>query len=180
MRAGVAIGLAATGLVMAWQAGPAAAAEPFKVGVIQQRAVVEQTKAGKRGLASLKEFQASRERIIGVDDAELKKLEAELNSKESGLSEAAKREKQERFRAKFESYQRRIQEFNGEIQQKQSEATADFLKKLDVAVQAVAEKGGFAAVIDVGGASSVQVVLYAHPSINLTEKVVKEFDRRNK
>ncbi len=180
MRAGLWIGLAATGLVLACQAGPAAAAESFKVGVIQQRTVVEKTKAGKRALASLKEFSASRERIIAVDDAELKKLEDELKSKDSGLSEAARQEKQEQFRAKFENYQRRIQEFNGEIQQKQSEMTVEFLKKLDVAVQAVAEKGGFAAVIDEGGAATVQVVLYAHPSVNLTDQVVKEFDRRNK
>lgn len=180
MRAGLWIGLAATGLVLAWQAGPAAAAESFKVGVIQQRAVVEKTKAGKRALASLKEFSASRERIIAVDDAELKKLEEQIKSQEGGLSEAAKQEKQEQFRAKFENYQRRIQDFNAEIQQKQSEITAEFVKKLDVAVQAVAEKGRFAAVIDAGGVATVQVVIYAHPSVELTDEVVKEFDRRNK
>ncbi len=180
MRAGKAIGSLAVGLVLVCQAGPAAAAESFKVGVIQQRTVVEKTKAGKRALESLKEFQASRERIIAVDDAELKKLEEQIKSQEGGLSEAAKQEKQEQFRAKFENYQRRIQAFNGEIQQKQSQVTAEFLKKIDEAVRAVAERGGFAAVIDEGGVATVQVVLYAHPSVNLTDQVVKEFDRRNK
>lgn len=180
MRAGKAIGLLTAGLVLVLQAGPAAAADAFKVGVIQQRTVVEKTKAGKRAMESLKEFQASRQRIIAADDEELKKLEDQIKSQEGGLSEAAKQEKQEQFRVKFENYQRRIQAFNSDIQQKQLAVTGDFQKKIDEAVQAVAEKGRFAAVIDEGGVATVQVVLYAHPSVNLTAEVVKEFDRRNK
>ena len=155
-------------------------AESVKVGVIQQRTIIEKTKAGKRALDTLKEFQASRQRIIAADDEELKKLEDTVKSQESGLSEAAKAEKQEQFRVKFENYQRRIQDFNREIQQKQQEVTGEFQKKIDEAVQTVAEKGGFTAVIDEGGAATIQVVLYAHSSVNLTDQVVKEFDRRNK
>jgi len=180
MGAGMAIWAVAVGLMMVLQAGPASAAEPFKVGVIQQRVIIEKTKAGKRALDSLKEYQASRQRIIAADDEELKKLEDALKSQESGLSEAAKREKQEQFRGKFENYQRRIQDFNREIQQKQQEVTGEFQKKIDEAVQAVAEKGGFTAVLDEGGVATIQVVLYAHASVNLTDQVVKEFDRRNK
>jgi len=157
----------------------AAAAESFKVGVIQQRTIIEKTKAGQRALEALKEFQASRQRIIATDDEELKKLEDELKTQESGLSEAAKQAKQEQFRVKFENYQRRIQEFTQEIQQKQKEMTEEFQQKIDEAVRVVAERNGFAAVIDEGGVATIQIVLYAHPSINLTEQVIKEFDRRN-
>jgi len=103
-----------------------------------------------------------------------------MKSQEGGLSETEKKNKQEQFRAKFENYQRRIQEFNREIQQKQQEVTGEFQKKIDEAVQAVAEKGGYTAVLDEGGVASIQVVLYAHPSVSLTDQVIKEFDRRNK
>jgi len=180
MKAGMALWAVAAGLMLASLAGTAPAAESVKVGMIQQRTIIEKTKAGKRALDTLKEFQASRQRIIAADDEELKKLEDALKSQESGLSEAAKKEKQEQFRVKFENYQRRIQDFNREIQQKQQEVTGEFQKKIDEAVQAVAEKGGFVAVVDEGGAATIQVVLYAHASVNLTEQVVKEFDRRNK
>jgi outer membrane protein len=186
MKAGMASWAVAAGLLVVSQSGLAglaelaSAAEPFKVGVIQQRTIIEQTKAGKRAMDSLKEFQGSRQRIIATDDQELKKLEDELKAKESVLSESAKLKKQEEFRGKFENYQRRIQNFDREIQQKQKEVAVEFQKKIDEAVQAVAEKGGFTAVIDEGGAATIQVVLYAHASVNLTDQVVKEFDRRNK
>lgn len=180
MRAGVVWWMVAAGLAVLCEIGLAVAAESNKVGVIQQRTIMEKTKAGKRALETLQEFQASRQRIIAADDEELKKLEDEIKGQESGLSEPAKREKQEQFRAKFENYQRRIQDFTREIQQKQKELTDEFQKKIDEAVQAVAEKNGFAAVIDEGGTATIQIVLYAHPSVNLTEQVIKEFDRRNK
>jgi outer membrane protein len=180
MKAGMFFGIAAVGLAMTFLAGPALAAESVKVGMIQQRVIIEKTKAGKRAMEGLKEFQASRQRIIAADDEELKKLEDQLKSQESNLSETAKAEKQEQFRVKFEAYQRRIQEFNNEIQQKQRSVTEEFQKKIDEAVAAVAEKNGFTAVLDQGGVATIQVVLYAHPSVDLTEQVVKEFDRRNK
>ena len=100
MKAGMVFGVAA-GLVMMFLAGLASAGESVKVGVIQQRVIIEKTKAGKRALDSLKEYQASRQRIIAADDEELKKLEDALKSQESGFSEAAKKEKQEQFRVKF-------------------------------------------------------------------------------
>jgi outer membrane protein len=168
------------GLAAALLQGPAVADESAKVGMIQQRVIIEKTKAGKRAMESLKEFQASRQRIIAADDEELKKLEDSLKTQEGGLSEKEKTDKQERFRVKFEEYQRRIQEFNREIQQKQQEVTGEFQRKIDEAVQAVAERGGFTAVLDEGGVATIQVVLYAHPSVNLTDQVVKEFDKRNK
>lgn len=168
------------GLLMLAQTELASTAESSKVGVIQQRVVLEKTKAGKRALEALKDFQASRRLIAEADDQELKKLENELKAQESTLSESQKRNKQEQFSTKFENYQKRLQDFEREIQQKQKELSDDFQKKMDEAVQVVAEKGGFAAVIDEGGAPMIQIVLYAHPSVNLTAQVIKEFDRRNK
>ena len=180
MRGGVASVAVAVGLLTVFQTGTVGAAESGKVGMIQQRAIVEKTKAGKRALESMREFQASRQRIIAADDQELKKLEDELKAKESVLSEAAKMKKQEEFRGKFETYQRKLQGFQSELQQKQKQMSDDMQKKIDEAVQAVADKGGFVAVLDEGGVATIQVVLYAHPSVDLTEQVIKEFDRRNK
>jgi len=177
MKTGLMWGAIVAGMIAG---GPVSAGEAVKVGVVQQQLIIEKTKEGKRALETLKEFQASRQRIISADDADLKKLEDEVKSQEGGLSEAEKAKKQEQFRVKFEAYQRRIQDFNNEIQQRQQAITEQFRKKIDEAMQVVAEKGGFIAVLDEGGVSTIQVVLYAHPSIDLTEQVIKEFDRRNK
>jgi len=48
------------------------------------------------------------------------------------------------------------------------------------AASAVAQKEGYTAVIDRGSESTVKIVVYGHPSVDLTEQIIKEFDRQNK
>lgn len=173
--------LAAGALLLGLCQGAAGqAAETLKVGVIDQQAVMEQTKAGKRAIGALKAFSTTRQRIISTDDVELKKLEQELTAQDGGLSESAKQEKQEQFRAKFESYQRRVQEFNREVQAKQKEVAEEFQKKIAQAAAAVAKKAGYAVVLEKGSDATMKIVLYQRDAIDLTDEVAKEFDRRHK
>jgi outer membrane protein len=160
--------------------GPGVSAESFKVGVIDPQKVLERTKAGKRALDSIKEFSSSRQKIIAADDEQLKQLENELKRQESGMSEVTKREKQEQFRTKLQNYQKRIQDFNREIQAKEKEMAEEYQKKIDEAAAAVAERQGYAAVLDKGNEATLRIVIYNQDAIDLTDEVIREFDRRNK
>jgi outer membrane protein len=159
------------------------AADTVKVGVVSQQSVLERSKAGKRALDELREFSAARQRIVSADDEELKRLETELKKDDANASDAQKREKQEKqeqFRVKFENYQRRLQDFNREIQAKQKQMIEEYQAKIDQAAAAVAEKNGLAAVLDKGSESTLKIVIYASDSLDVTEQVIKEFDRQNK
>ena len=152
----------------------------FKIGVIDQQVIMEKTKAGKRALEGMKEFTVARQKIVASDDEDLKQLEKTLKAQESGVSEADKREKQELFRTKLEAYQRLLQDFRTEIQVKQKELFEEYSKKIDQATKVVAEKEGYAVVLDKGNENTLKVVLYHRSAIDLTDQVVKEFDRQNK
>jgi outer membrane protein len=156
------------------------AAEPVKVAVIDQQAVMERSKAGKRALEDMKSYSQTRQNIINADDQELKALEQALQDPNSKLSDAAKQEKQEQFRTKLEAYQRRLGEFNREIQQKQREMVAEYSRKIADAAQAVAQKEGYVAILDKGNDAVIRVVIYHQPALDVTDLVVKEFDRRNR
>ncbi len=157
-------------------AGAAQAAEAFKVGVVNQRAVLERTKAGKRELDRLKEFSATRQRIVAADDEELKRLEAEIRN--GSLTDEQKTQKTELFRVKLEAYQRRLEEFNREIQAKQQELLDEYSKRISAVTSEIAKKGGYAAVLDSGSNETLRIVLYFSRAIDLTDQVIKEFDRR--
>lgn len=170
------IGVAALWLAMV---SPALSDDTFKVGVMNQQAVVEQSKAGKRALEELKAYSTSRQRIINADDLELKELQQATQDEK--LPDSTKQEKQSQFQAKLDAYQRRLSDFNREIQQKQRDMVAEYSKKVQAAAQAVGEKNGFAAVIDKGNETvMMRIVLYHQPALDVTDQVVKEFDRQNK
>lgn len=170
--------MAGCGLLLACWAGSAQAAEAIKIAIIDQQAVIERSKAGKAALEEVKAYQATRQKIINADEQELKELEQALQDPNSKLTEAAKQEKQEQFRTKVEAYQRRLQDFNREIQQKQREMAEQYSKKIAEAAQVVAQKEGFMAVLDRGNESMFRIVLYYQPALDVTDLVVKEFDRQ--
>jgi outer membrane protein len=157
---------------------PGLSAESFKVAVMDQQMVIEQSKAGKRALEELKAYSMTRQKIINADDQELKELEQTIQ--EGKLTDSAKQEKQGQFQAKLETYQRRLADFNREIQQKQREMVVEYSKKVQVAAQVVGEKNGYVAIIDKGNEAVIKIVLYHQPVLDLTDQVVKEFDRQNK
>ena len=163
-----------------WFAHAAVAAETFKVGVMDQQAVMEQSKAGKRALEEMKSYSLTRQKIVNADDQELKDMELSLQDPNSKLSEPAKQEKQEQFRTKLEAYQRRLADFNREVQQKQREMVTEYAKKIAAAAQAVAQKDGYQAILDKGSDAMVRIVLYYQPALDVTDRIVKEFDSQNK
>lgn len=168
------------GAVALWLAmvSPVLSEETFKVAVMNQQAVVEQSKAGKRALEELKAYSMTRQKIINADDQELKELQ--LAIQDGKLTDSAKQEKQGQFQAKLEAYQRRLADFNREIQQKQREMVAEYMKKVQAAAEVVGEKYGYVAIIDRGNDATMKIVLYYQPALDLTDQVVKEFDRQNK
>ncbi len=58
-------------------------------------------------------------------------------------------------------------------------AVDEYMKKISTATKAVAEKSGFSLVVDKGSEQTVKIVIYNKDTIDLTDQVIKEFDRTN-
>ncbi len=166
-------------VLVVW-AQQAQAVDAQKIGVMDQQAVMERSKTGKSALEEIKQYSATRQKIIEADELELKDLERTLQESVSKLSEADKQDKQEQFRVKVEAYQRRLQEFNREVQQKQRDMVGEYSKRIADAAQVVAQKEGYLAILDKGNEALVRIVLYHHPGLDVTDLIVKEFDRQSK
>ncbi len=155
-------------------------AADFKMGVIDPQTVLEKTKAGKRALDALREYAQARQKLLAQDEDDLKGMEKQLKEQEASLSDAAKKEKQDKFRAKIADYQKRLQEFNQELAAKQKGLVDEYMKKIAASTQSVAEKTGFTMVVDKGSEQTIKIVIYNKDTIDLTDQVIKEFDRVNK
>jgi outer membrane protein len=152
----------------------------FKMGVVDPQSVLEKSKAGKRALEGLREYVSTRQKLLAKDEEDLRNYEKQLKEQASKLSDAEKREKEVQFRTKVQDFQKRAQEFNLELQKKQKDLVDEYMKKISAATQTVAEKGGVALVVDKGSEQTVKIVIYNKETIDLTEQVLKEFDRVNK
>lgn len=155
-------------------------AAEFKMGVVDPQSVLEKSKAGKRALEGLKEYVGTRQKLLAKDEEDLRNSEKQLKEQAPKMTDAEKKEKEGQFRTRIQDFQKRAQEFNMELQKKQKELVDEYMKKISVATQAVAEKGGVSIVVDKGSEQTVKIVIYNKDTIDLTEQVIKEFDRANK
>ena len=153
------------------------AAKGFKVGIVDPQAVIEKTKAGKRALATLKEHADVRQKLLKSDEDELKTLQEELQNGK-GLSEQDKKTKQGIFQQKLQEYQKRGQEFQLELSRKQQNMVKEYMGKIEKATKAVADRHGFSLVIDKGSEATLKIVLYSRKGLDITNEVVKEFDKK--
>jgi outer membrane protein len=172
------IGLISAVTLWLMMVSPVLSDDTVKVAVMNQQVVIEQSKAGKRALEELKAYSMTRQKIINADDQELKELQQAIQ--DGSLTDSAKQEKQSQFQAKLEAYQRRLADFNREIQQKQRQTVSEYSKKVQAAAQVVGEKNGYVSIIDKGNEVIMRIVLYHQPALDVTDQVVKEFDRQNK
>jgi outer membrane protein len=164
--------------VMFWT--PQTIAADFKMGVIDPQVILEKTKAGKRALDGLREYVSTRQKLLSRDEEELRNIEKQIKEQAPKLSEGEKKDKESSFRIKIQDYQKRAQEFNQELQTKQKELVDEYMKKIAAATQTVADKGGYQLVLDKGSEQTVKIVIYNKDAIDLTDLVIKEFDRVNK
>lgn len=169
----------ALALSLAQWVAPLYAGEALRVGVMDQQMVMERTKAGKLALEEVKGYSMTRQKIIHADEQELRELDQSLHDPNAKLTDQARQEKEEQLRSKMEAYQRRLQEFNGEVQQKQRQMVVEYAQKIAAAAQVVAQKEGYAAIFDKGNEALIRIVLYHQPGLDVTESVIKEFDRQN-
>lgn len=173
---GLMIGLMAVSVVVpAW----AESAEGTKLAFIDTQKVFDQSKVGKKAKGLLEEFVKSRQKIIDLEESEIKELEDSLVKQESVLSPEAKKAKQEDLQRKLMAYQKRATDLNREIQDKKAEVLNDFHLQLQGVVKKVAEREGYTMVFDkgAGGPADLAAVLYAKDSLSITDKVLAELDK---
>ncbi len=152
----------------------------FRVGVIDPQSVIEKSKTGSRALAGLKEHAQARQTVMMNDQKELERLKKDFESTQDKMTDEEKKRQQERLGQKYQEWQKRGQEFQQELGEKQKELVQEYMQKIEEATSIVAKRHGFDVVIDKGSETTLKIVLYHRDGLDLTNEVIKEFNKRFK
>ena len=156
---------------------PAWAAE-LKIGVIEPQKVLDQTKSGKKVVDSLQEYVKVRQKLIDQEEEDLKKMEEALVKQGAVLSAEARKEKEEALRRKASEFQRKVQQLNQEVQVKRKEMFEEFNKSVEQVIRGIADKEKITLVVEKGDNGAGALIIYSHPSLDLTDRVIKELDAK--
>ena len=165
-------------LALAMAVGVPAWGTELKIGVVETQKILDGTKSGKKIKDSLAEYVKVRQKLLEQEEEDLKKMQDDLVKQGAVLSPEAKKEKEESLRRRMLEFQRKYDQLNQEVQAKKKEVLEEFNKTIEQIVGSIADKEKITLVMEKSGNGSGSGIIYSHPSLDLTERVIKELDAK--
>lgn len=145
-----------------------------KIAFLDAQKVLDGTKAGQLAKKTMEEYRDSRQKIIDMEEDEIKKLQDELGRQQAVLDDAARKDREEKLQRKLMAYQQRVGEFSRELDGKKRDVLLDFNKGMIEAVEKIAKDKGYSFVFDKNAEGGV--LLFAEGSFDITDEVIKVYD----
>jgi len=153
---------------------PVLAADSVKIGYVDVRTVVLESKSGKQHKVDMEKFIKDKQAALKKEEDKLKTLQQNLEKEMLTLTEAQKQEKQRDFQGKVQTFQKSAQEAEREVRQKDTEYTNKALEEVRKVITEVAKDEKVGLVLG----KTEMSVLYAEDGMDLTAKVIKKYDSR--
>lgn len=158
-------------IVLAVLMVPVAAQAQGKVGVVNLDDALGNSSAGKAAFAQLKSRFESREKALGAQGEELKKMQDELQKTGVALSQDAKKSKAADFENKARSYFEDQKKLQQEEQQAQQSVLQPLLNRLQKVLTDFASKNGYSVIME------ARSVPYFDSKLDVTSAIQQEFDK---
>jgi len=153
---------------------PVLAADSVKIGYVDVRTVVLESKSGQQHKAEMEKFVKDKQAALKKEEDKLKALQQTLEKEMLTLTEAQKQDKQRGFQEKVQTFQKGAQEAERELRQKDTEYTNKSLEEVRKVIAEVAKDEKVGLVLG----KTEMSVLYAEDGMDLTAKVIKKYDSR--
>jgi outer membrane protein len=153
-------------------AGAANAAE-LKIGFVDVRKAIETTKAGQKVKKDLEADFKKREKELQKRADDVKKMNTDYEKKSLVLSDEAKLKKQGELQEEMMKYNQEVQKNTADLRKKEQELMEPIFKKMQDVINDLAKKESYALIIQ-----NRENILYASQEVDLTDKVVKEFEKK--
>jgi outer membrane protein len=100
---------------------------------------------------------------------ELERLITQYQQQERNLTPEAREARQQEIRRRESEYQARIEQIDQEAAQRRQELVEPILEKMQIAIEAEREAGGYALIFD----TAARAIIAADPSLDLTEAILE-------
>lgn len=151
-------------------------AQGQKIGYVDLQKALNLSAAGKEAKEKIKVKVQGYDAEVQQRQAELKKLKEDLEKQAMLLSEEARSTKERDYQQKVKDYQRFTKDIQETLQQTDADLTRKILEQLLKVVQDVGKKEGYTLILEKTESSLV----YADDSIDMTDSVIKAFDKQGK
>lgn len=150
-------------------------AADVRIGYVDMRRVMTETKTGKRVKGEIEKTIKQRQESLSREEQGLKSMQQAYEKDKLLLSEAQKQTKQKEFDEKLKAYQQSAAEAQREIGQKEQEFARHAIPEIRAIIRDLAKEEKLTLVFE----KREMPVLYAADGPDLTEKVIQRLDAKS-
>ncbi len=147
----------------------------IKIGYVDLRKALQDTSAGKKAQKDLKKEYDAKKEELEKKEKDLKAMNDDLDKKKLVLSDEVKQKKQMELQQEMGKFQQQVQATQAALQKKEREMTQPILEKLQEILDKRAKADGYTVVLE----KSEQSVLWAKKDIDMTDSIVKDYEKAN-
>ena len=161
------------GLVLPLILFTAQAVAEVKLGFIDMQKAIQETKEGKAAKKQLEGDFNKKKAELEKKEGELKKKFEDFEKKALALSNEVKAKQQQELQIEMQKHQQLVAKSQMDIQKKERDLTEPIVKKVQGIIAKIAKAENYTVILE----KSEQLVLFAQPNIDLTDRVVKEANK---
>ncbi len=148
-----------------------ARAEQFAV--VDMQKVLRNSKAGKKAMAELnKKFERLKKQLQAKQKA-LKAFKQDMEKRAALMNEDARAEKERQYKKMLREFKDKSDDAQYEMRQAESKRMEPILKKLEKVVNKIGKDKGYTVIME----KNMPGLYYTAPSADITEQVIKTFDK---
>jgi outer membrane protein len=161
--------------IAAWSPAQTAASAPVKVATVHVQNAIVQTKEGQKAAQDLQAKFTPKRTELEKKQADITAIQTQMRTGSATMSDAAKAKLQRDYDSNTKEFTRSKDDYEAEVQQEEGKIMNDMGQKLMDVVIKYCSQNGIAMVVDVSNQQSP--VLWADPSIDITNEVIKLYDQ---
>lgn len=163
------VGAVLAALALVALAGPAAAQQqPTKIGYLNTQRLLQEAPGTQDVQARIRTELAPFDQQLRALEDSLRSLQQQYGQEPAGLSEQARTQRQQQFQTQAQGLQQRAQQVQQNAAQKQNELLGPVMQRIEEAISAVRQEGGFAMLFD----AATDAIVSADTTLDVTERVL--------
>ena len=153
------LGAVLAALALVALAGPVAAQQaPMRIGYINTQKLLQEAPGTQEVQQRIRtELQPFDQELRALEDS-LRALQQQFGQEPAGMTEQARTQRQQQFQTQASALQQRAAQVQQEAAQKQNELLAPVMQRIEEAISAVRQEGGYAMLFDAATASGFRPV----------------------
>jgi outer membrane protein len=145
-----------------------------KIGYVDMQQAIQSTTTGKKAKKDLEKAFEKKKKELKKKEEDLVKMREDFEKKSLVLADDVRMKKAKTLQEEMLKYRELVGKSQMDIQKRERELTLPILEKLRSIISEVAKADGYSMILE----KSEQSVLWAKEDMNLTDKIVKLYEKK--